>query len=83
MDSNKFNTLKELVENYLINELEIEESMVKNPETKLEDLDVDSIDMAELALQLQEEFGFQIENDPELMELKTIADVNEYFKKKL
>ena len=83
MSDNKFNELRDLVENYLIEELEIEESVVKNPNTKLEDLDIDSIDMAELALQLQEKFNFQIENDPELMELKTINDVIEYFKKKL
>jgi acyl carrier protein len=83
MSDNKFNELKDLVENYLIEELEIEEVIVKNPNTKLEDLDIDSIDMAELALQLQEKFNFQIENDPELMELKTINDVIDYFKKKL
>ena len=83
MDDSKFNELKDLVENYLIEDLEIEESVVKNPKTKLEDLDIDSIDMAELALQLQDKFEFHIENDPALMELKTIEDVISYFKEKL
>lgn len=79
----KFEDLRNLVESYLIDELEIEESLVKDPDTQLTDLDIDSIDMAELALQLQEKFSFEIENDPELMQLKTIDDVINYFKKKL
>lgn len=78
-----FSKLKEKVENYLIEEIEIDESMVKNPDTKLEDMDIDSIDMAELAIQLQEEFDIVLENDPKLQELVTIGDVIEYFKTKL
>ena len=78
-----FSKLKEKVENYLIDEIEIDESMVKNPDTKLEDMDIDSIDMAELAIRLQEEFDIVLENDPKLQELVTIGDVIEYFKTKL
>lgn len=78
-----FKKLKEKVENYLIEELDLDPELIKNPKTELESLEIDSIDKAELALQLEEEFGFQLENDPKLLELKTIEDVVEYFKEKI
>ena len=71
--------LREKIEKYLIEECQIPKDQVLNPETKLEDLDLDSIDKAELALQLDEEFDIIIQNDQTLMEMETIGEVFDYF----
>lgn len=76
---NNIKDLREKIEQYLIEECEIPKEQVLNPDTRLEDLELDSIDKAELALQLDEEFDIIIQNDQTLMEMQTIGEVFDYF----
>jgi len=51
-------------------------------ETKLEeDLNLDSLDLVELAMELEDAFGFMI-SDEEALGLKTVGDVIEFSKAK-
>ena len=46
-------------------------------DTRIEDLDLDSLDLLELAFHLEDEFGIEVE-DEDMMGLVTINDVLEY-----
>lgn len=56
-------------------ELEVEELAEKTD--IVEDLGADSLDVVELIMSLEDEFGLMIE-DEEIMELKTVGDVVNY-----
>ena len=45
-----------------------------NPETSLKDLGLDSLDLVEVLMDIEEEFGIEFE-DEEMVSLKTVNDV--------
>ncbi|MBQ1546560.1 MAG: acyl carrier protein [Clostridia bacterium] len=49
-------------------------------DTKFEDLGIDSLDVTEIAMDIEDEFEIQFEADPSL---KTVADLAEAVEKKL
>ena len=49
--------------------------------TKIEDLGLDSLDLAELAFHLEDEFGIEVD-DEDMKSFVTIGDVIEYAKKR-
>ncbi|MCI1735518.1 MAG: phosphopantetheine-binding protein [Bacilli bacterium] len=53
------------------------------PETELSSLGLDSLDMAELIINIEEEFNLPETTQEEMMELKTVKDVKEFIEKKL
>ena len=59
---------KALAESLDILELDIQESSLFR-----EDLDADSLDLVELLLQMEREYGFQVSDD-EAAEIKTVGD---------
>ncbi len=46
-------------------------------DTRIEDLDLDSLDLLELAFHIEDEFGIEVE-DEDMMGLVTIQDVLDY-----
>jgi acyl carrier protein len=71
----------EKIKQIISRELKIDENKI-TLETSLVDLGVDSIDGANIAINIEEEFGIEI-TDTELSEMKTIGDmVNIVSKKK-
>jgi acyl carrier protein len=52
------------------------------PETKLEDLGLDSLDTAELLINIEQEFNLPDFTQDEMMSVKTIKDVKELIEKK-
>ncbi|HEV2916276.1 MAG TPA: acyl carrier protein [Candidatus Babeliales bacterium] len=56
--------------------LSIDKSTI-TPESTLQDLGADSLDMVEIIMQIEEEFGIQI-NDEEAEKLNTMAEVVDY-----
>ena len=59
----------------------IDESEIKMESTFTEDLNIDSLDMVELVMELEEEYGIEIEED-DADKIKTIADVVNYINSK-
>lgn len=53
-----------------------------SPETELKSLGLDSLDLVEVMMQLEEEFGIEFSND-EMLNFKTVADVTADIEKKL
>ena len=58
----------------LVNELGVEESKVVPEASLIEDLQMDSLDRVEIAMGLEEEFGFDISDD-EGNAWRTVADI--------
>jgi acyl carrier protein len=52
------------------------------PDTKLEDLGLDSLDTAELIINIEQEFNLPEVTQDEMMSVKTVKDVKELIEKK-
>jgi acyl carrier protein len=52
------------------------------PETKLEDLGLDSLDTAELVINIEQEFNLPEITQDEMISLKTVEDVKDLIEKK-
>ncbi len=59
----------------------IDENEIKMESTFTEDLNIDSLDMVELVMELEEEYGIEIDED-DADKIKTIADVVNYINSK-
>lgn len=67
------NTIKQ----FLVEELELDEAAIK-PEARLkEDIGIDSLDFVDIAIIVEERFGFRIKAE-ELKRTKTYADFCDY-----
>lgn len=52
------------------------------PETDLDSLGLDSLDKAELIINIEDEFGLPEVSQDEMMEIKTVKDVKDLIEKK-
>lgn len=72
-----FEKIKEII----VENIGCEESEVTLEANLIEDLKVDSLDIVELSMALEDEFGVTIE-DSDFTELKTVKDIVDYLEKK-
>ncbi len=70
----------EKVKEIIMEQLSISDPDVVTPETTLEDLGADSLDMVEVIMALEDEFDVQI-RDEDLESLKCVADLVDYIGK--
>jgi len=70
-------TNEQRVKEILVSELGLRPEAVTRSARIIEDLGADSLDVVELGIYLEEEFGLAIP-DEELMKLRTVEDVLEY-----
>ncbi len=70
----------EQVKKILVEQLDIDEDVV-TPETTIEDLGVDSLDLVEAVMAIEDTFNIKIEDD-DLESLKTVDDFVKYIEKK-
>ncbi|MFN2519903.1 MAG: acyl carrier protein [Candidatus Limnocylindria bacterium] len=68
-----YDRLKKLV----VDQLGVDEAEVKPEASFVEDLNADSLDLVELIMSLEEEFGINIP-DEEAEKIKTVGDAQEY-----
>lgn len=61
----------------ILENLGVDESELTENTNLVEDLGIDSLDMVELAMQLEDEFDMDIE-DEEMEKLQTLKDIVEY-----
>lgn len=72
--------LKELLQNQVsTKKFDIEKV---TPETRLEELGLDSLDAAELIINIEEEFNLPEVTQEEMMDIKTVQDLKELVEKK-
>jgi len=74
--------IEELVKEFLVEELEIEENKI-TPEGNLkEDLGIDSLDFVDIVVIVERKFGFKI-NPEEMMGVRTLSQFCDYIETKV
>ncbi|HEY8824853.1 MAG TPA: acyl carrier protein [Gemmatimonadaceae bacterium] len=70
---NTYDRLKKII----VEQLGVDEVDVKPEASFVDDLNADSLDLVELIMSLEEEFGMEI-SDEEAERIKTVGDAQEY-----
>ena len=71
----------ERLKKIVVEQLGVDESDVKPEASFVDDLNADSLDLVELIMSLEEEFGMEI-SDEEAEKIKTVSDAMEYIEEK-
>ncbi|MCY4644501.1 MAG: acyl carrier protein [Bacteriovoracales bacterium] len=73
--------MEEKVIDFVCKEMGVDRSKVSSNTSFIDDLGSDSLDMVELMMKMEDEFGIEIPEE-EAEKLKTVGDVVAYFKSK-
>ena len=71
----------EKIKEIMADELSVELEDIKPDSDIREDLEADSLDMVQLVMALEDEFGMEIDNE-EITDVKTVQDVVDFIEKK-
>lgn len=66
-----------LVRRHLAEELEVEPDRIQNETRFREDLDADSLDLYELVMELEDQYGVKV-SEEEAARIKTVADAVDF-----
>ena len=72
----------EKVKDIIVEQLEVSEDKIKEEANFIEDLGADSLDIVELIMAIEDEYGLEIPDD-EAEKLATVGDVVKYIEEKL
>jgi acyl carrier protein len=71
-----------IVNNFLVEEIEIDESLIKDDAKLKEDLGIDSLDFVDVVVIVERNFGFKIKAE-EMAQISTLADFYNYINEKV
>ena len=71
-----------IINNFLIEEIEVEENLIKEDARLKEDLGIDSLDFVDVVVIVEREFGFKIKAE-EMSNVKTLSDFYCYIYEKV
>jgi acyl carrier protein len=77
----KMSTVHPKVKEVIVEQLGVDAERVKPEASFIDDLGADSLDIVELVMAMEEEFGVEIP-DEDAEKLKTVADVSNYLQAK-
>lgn len=71
-----------VVNEFLINEIEIDESLIKEDALLKQDLNIDSLDFVDIVVIVERNFGFKIKPE-EMANVKTLSEFYDYIESKV
>ncbi|MDY0015577.1 MAG: phosphopantetheine-binding protein [Bacteroidales bacterium] len=71
-----------IVNDFLIKEIEIEETLIKEDAQLKQDLDIDSLDFVDIVVIVERNFGFKIKPE-EMANVKTLSEFYDYIESKV
>lgn len=71
-----------IVNNFLIEEIEIDDNKINEDALLKEDLDIDSLDFVDIVVIVERNFGFKIKPE-EMSNVKTLGDFYDYIEGKV
>jgi acyl carrier protein len=71
-----------IVNNFLVEEIEIEETEINNDALLKEDLGIDSLDFVDIVVIVEKHFGFKIKPE-EMAEVRTLSQFYDYIESKV
>ena len=71
-----------IVNEFLINEIEIDASSIKDEALLKQDLDIDSLDFVDIVVIVERNFGFKIKPE-EMANVRTLSDFYDYIESKV
>ncbi len=71
-----------IVNDFLINEIEIDETLINDNALLKQDLDIDSLDFVDIIVIVERNFGFKIKAE-EMTNVKTLSEFYDYIESKV
>ena len=75
------NEIVKAVNSIFIERFELEESELTPDKKIIEDLQLDSLDIVDMIIGLQQKFGIMLRDKPEIRNVRTLGDVYDLFEK--
>ena len=75
------NEIIKAVNSIFIERFELEESELTPDRRIIEDLELDSLDLVDMIVGLQQKFGIMLRDNPEIRNVRTLGDVYSFFEK--
>jgi acyl carrier protein len=70
------------VNSFLVNEFELKESLLVSDANLRDDLEIESLDFVDIAVEIEKGFGFKIKGE-EMINVKTLDDLYQYILSKV
>ena len=74
--------IEEIVKNFLIKDIEVDEDVIRPDAMLNEDLGIDSLDFVDIVVIVERNFGFKIEPD-EMADVRTLSQFCDYIESKV
>lgn len=74
--------LETKIKNFLVEEIEVEEELLKDEALLKEDLGIDSLDFVDIVVIVEKEFGYKIKQE-EIKPIKTLKQFYDYLESKI
>jgi acyl carrier protein len=71
-----------IINQFLIDEIEVEKNLIQDDARLKEDLGIDSLDFVDVVVIIEREFGFKIKAE-EMTNIKTLSDFYNYLSEKV
>lgn len=74
--------IEKIIDTFLIEEIEVDEALLKPESLLKEDLGIDSLDLVDIVVIVKRHFGFKI-NPEEMANVRTLSQFYDYVESKL
>jgi len=76
------NEIIEIVNDFLIDEFEIEPEQIKEDATLKDELDIESLDLVDIIVMIEKKFGFKIKPE-EIVNVQTVQELYDFIEQRV